>query len=88
MHGNMTDEKLHLVGEANVLELFMITNGRQKIPVAGCRCVGGSLSKKERFKLVRDNEVLFDGNCQHFHFKVVVYNLIPRVYCVLCREQR
>ena len=48
-------------GEANVLQLFMINDGKKKLPVAGCRCVSGSLIKKHKFRLIRDGDVLYDG---------------------------
>ena len=49
-------------GEANVLDTFMVTTeGKKKIPVAGCRCTKGTLDKKKRFRLLRDGEEEFDG---------------------------
>lgn len=48
-------------GEANVLEQFLITEGKKKIPVAGCRCVKGVLKKNAKFRVVRNEEILFEG---------------------------
>jgi len=49
------------VGEANVLVPFTVTEGKQKVFVAGCRCCKGMLQKKKQFKLVRDGDVLTTG---------------------------
>lgn len=56
-----------VVGSANVLQMFDINDGRKKVPVFGCRCVKGSLKKSLRFKLVRGEEVLYDGDYWDFH---------------------
>jgi len=50
-----------VVGEANVLAVFTITEGKKKIPVAGSRCVKGSLVKSSFFRLLRHDELLYDG---------------------------
>jgi len=52
---------VHLVGEANVLEPFTVTEGKQKVFVAGCRCCKGILQKKKLFKLIRNGDVLTTG---------------------------
>lgn len=49
------------LGEANVLQIFSITEGKKEVTVLGCRCVKGLLKKNARFKLVRQTEVLYDG---------------------------
>lgn len=49
------------LGEANVLEQFIINEGRKKVPVAGCRCVKGVLKKNALFRVMRNEECLFDG---------------------------
>ena len=51
-----------ILGEANVLQVFNVTEGKKKIPVAGSRCVKGVLRKDGMFRLVRgEDEILFDG---------------------------
>lgn len=55
------------LGEANVLEQFDINEGRKKIPVAGCRCVKGVLKKSGYFRLMRNEECLFDGKFRFQH---------------------
>lgn len=49
-------------GAANVLQIFEINDKRKKLAVLGCRCVKGALKKSLRFKLIRDTEVIYDGN--------------------------
>lgn len=60
------NEKEETVGEANVLAVFTISEGKKKIPVAGSRCVKGSLTKSSMFRLIREREVLFDGKGKYF----------------------
>lgn len=49
-------------GEASVLEEFLISENKKKIPVAGCRCISGTLKKAALFKVVREpDEVLYRG---------------------------
>jgi translation initiation factor IF-2 len=50
-----------LLGEANVLQEFEITEGKKKVYVAGCRCTKGSLKKTGRYRLHRGQEVIYDG---------------------------
>lgn len=45
-----------------MLAEFSVTEGKRKVCVAGCRCIKGSLQKKKLFKLVRNGEVLAEGN--------------------------
>uniref|UniRef100_A0A182J657 Uncharacterized protein n=1 Tax=Anopheles atroparvus TaxID=41427 RepID=A0A182J657_ANOAO len=46
------------VGEANVLQLFDINEGRRKVTVLGCRCTKGLLKKSYKFKVKRNGELL------------------------------
>lgn len=50
-----------ILGEANVLQQFSITEGRKEIPVAGCRCTKGVLKRAHQFRLVRNDEIIYDG---------------------------
>lgn len=54
----MTDAE-EILGEARVLQEFLINEKRKKIPVAGCRCVKGDLFKAEFFKLMRNGEEVY-----------------------------
>lgn len=53
------------LGEANVLQIFEITEGKKEVTVLGCRCVKGVLKKNARYKLIRQEEVLFDGELKY-----------------------
>lgn len=48
-------------GQANVLQIFEINDKRKKLTVMGCRCTKGMLKKNHRFKLIRNDTVIFDG---------------------------
>lgn len=49
-------------GEASVLQEFLINENKNKIPVAGCRCISGTLKKVAFFKVIRDSdEVIYKG---------------------------
>ena len=48
-------------GEANVLQMFEVTEGKKKLPVAGCRCTKGVLKKSGRYRLVRGQHVVHEG---------------------------
>lgn len=50
-----------IVGEAEVQQIFLINERNKKVPVLGCRCVKGTLKKKHRFKIVRDDEIIYNG---------------------------
>lgn len=73
-----------VVGEANVLASFVVTEGKRKVSVAGCRCTKGLLNKKMTFKLVRDGEVMAQGNLQSLkHHKNEVDSIKVDVECGL-----
>ncbi|KAJ8945217.1 hypothetical protein NQ314_009286, partial [Rhamnusium bicolor] len=56
-----TKEVEEILGEATVLQQFEITQGRKKIPVAGCRCVKGNLRRTAMYKVIRNGEVIYAG---------------------------
>ncbi|XP_055853511.1 translation initiation factor IF-2, mitochondrial [Episyrphus balteatus] len=71
-----------IIGEAAVLQQFFITEGRKEVPVAGCRCTKGALKKSSKFRLVRNNEVIYDGQVESIrHLKNEVDTIKKDVEC-------
>lgn len=50
-----------IVGEAEVQQIFLINERNKKVPILGCRCTKGVLKKKLPFKVIRDDEIIYDG---------------------------
>lgn len=44
-----------------VLQEFLVNDGKKKIPVAGCRCIKGTLRKNALYKVCRDSETIHKG---------------------------
>ena len=64
-----------MTGEANVLQIFSITEGKKEVTVLGCRCVKGLLKKSQKFKLMRQNECIHVGKWCYF-FKIKSKNML------------
>ncbi|XP_068619106.1 translation initiation factor IF-2, mitochondrial [Battus philenor] len=73
-----------LIGEANVLQQFMVSEGKRKVPVAGCRCVRGSLSRAALYRVLRGSEVVFEGKLASMkHLKEEVNTIKRDMECGL-----
>lgn len=77
------------LGEANVLQIFKINEGRKEVTVLGCRCVKGLLKKSARFKLKRHDEIICDGPLESMrHLKNEVDSIKKDVECGLRLENQ
>ncbi|KAJ9576526.1 hypothetical protein L9F63_025578, partial [Diploptera punctata] len=75
------------VCEANVLQMFEITEKKKKLPVAGCRCTKGVLKKSGKYRLVRGQEVIHEGTMVSMrHLKNEVDSIKKDVECGLRLE--
>lgn len=73
-----------IVGEANILQQFRINEGKKKATVAGCRCVKGELLKNALYRIVRADEVIFEGKLTSMkHLKNEVDSIKRDVECGL-----
>ncbi|XP_064111315.1 translation initiation factor IF-2, mitochondrial-like [Macrobrachium nipponense] len=71
-------------GEANVLAEFVVTEGKKKIPVAGCRCIKGTLKRDARYRVIRKEEVIHEGELQSMrHLKSEVKSIPKEKECGL-----
>ncbi|KAJ7369845.1 Translation initiation factor IF-2, mitochondrial [Desmophyllum pertusum] len=50
-----------ITGEAAVLKVFTLS-GARKATVAGCRVKTGSLARNSLYRIIRNNDVIFEGN--------------------------
>jgi translation initiation factor IF-2 len=71
-------------GEANVLQIFDINEGRKKVTVLGCRCTKGVLKRNLLFKVKRNDEIIFDGKLDSMrHLKNEVDSIKKDIECGL-----
>lgn len=78
-----------ILGEANVLQLFEITENRKPVIVLGCRCTKGVLKKSAKYRLVRNNEVIYEGGLASMrHLKNEVDSIKKDVECGLKLEDK
>lgn len=78
----------HTIGEAVIQQVFVVTEKvgaeKLKVPVAGCKCISGTLYRNKLFKLVRGTEVLHVGNLFSLkHFKSEVTDIKDGMECGL-----
>ena len=51
-----------VTGEAEIGQIFEITiKGRQKLSIAGCRVRNGVVNRARQVRVLRDNEIIYDG---------------------------
>ena len=76
-----------ILGEAVVLANFTVSQKKKKVQVAGCRCIKGLLQKKEQFRLMRGEEVVYEGPLSSLkHLKNEVESIKNDVECGLSFE--
>jgi len=51
-----------VLGRATVLQLFNVTVDKKKVPVAGTRVTQGKISRGVTVRVLRENDVVFEGN--------------------------
>ncbi|KAL0124558.1 hypothetical protein PUN28_006419 [Cardiocondyla obscurior] len=51
----------NVIGEANVLQEFEITDKKKKVNVAGCRCIKGNLKRDAMYRLMRGQTLIHTG---------------------------
>lgn len=73
-----------IVGEADVLQIFTVTDGKKKVAIAGSRCTKGLLKRSANFRLLRKNQVVFDGKLKSMrHMKNEVDVIKTNMECGL-----
>ncbi|XP_045502831.1 translation initiation factor IF-2, mitochondrial [Colias croceus] len=83
-----TTQQEELIGEAKVLQQFLVSEGRKKVPVAGCRCTKGSLSRNALYKVIRDDQIVFQGKLASMkHLKEEVTTIKNDTECGLRFEE-
>ncbi|XP_032521055.2 translation initiation factor IF-2, mitochondrial [Danaus plexippus] len=76
-----------VVGEANVLQQFLVGEGRRRVPVAGCRCVRGVLQRAALYRLIRGQEIVYEGKLASMkHLKDEVTTIKRDMECGLRLE--
>lgn len=60
----------------------MVSEGRRKVPIAGCRCVKGLLKKNGLYRIVRENTTVHEGAIDSMrHLKNEVESIKKDVEC-------
>ncbi|MCL4140472.1 UNVERIFIED_CONTAM: hypothetical protein GTU68_051782, partial [Idotea baltica] len=71
-----------IIGEANVQQEFLVSEGKKKVPVAGCLCVKGQLKKNASFRVLRSQNVIHEGPIESLrHVKKEVDSIKKDVEC-------
>ncbi|GFS35256.1 translation initiation factor IF-2, mitochondrial [Nephila pilipes] len=82
-------EEEDVLGEAIVLQEFTVKDKKNKIPVAGCKCIKGVLKKNSLCKVVRANKAIYNGPITSLrHEKSDVDSIKKDVECGLMIENQ
>jgi len=77
-----------VVGRAQVLQQFLVTEKKEKVAVAGCRVVSGKLPRDGLFRLSRAGETVFEGKLASLkHKKDEVSEIVQNQECGLRLEE-
>ncbi|KAL4710220.1 hypothetical protein ACJJTC_005393 [Scirpophaga incertulas] len=73
-----------ILGEANVVQQFLVSEGKKRVPVAGCRCSKGRLLRHARYRLLRAGSCVYDGQLASMkHLKEEVTSIKKDMECGL-----
>ncbi|XP_070577122.1 translation initiation factor IF-2, mitochondrial-like [Ptychodera flava] len=73
-----------VVGEANLLKVFFVTERKKQVPVAGCRVTKGNLLKNEHYRIIRGRQEIFSGSLTSMkHLKDNVNSIAKGMECGL-----
>lgn len=54
-----------ITGEATILQEYIVTTKHKdknvSVCVAGCRCLSGNLDRKNKFRILRNKETIYEG---------------------------
>lgn len=66
------------------MQLFKVTEHKKEVVVLGCRCTKGMLKKNLKYKIVRNNEIIYDGTLSSMrHLKSEVDSVKKDIECGL-----
>ncbi|XP_002733366.2 translation initiation factor IF-2, mitochondrial-like [Saccoglossus kowalevskii] len=81
-------EEYEVIGEANLLQVFTVTDGKKKRTVAGCRVTKGNLLKNGYYKVNRRNSTILTGSLTSMrHLKDEVNTITKGMECGLSFDQ-
>ncbi|XP_054716534.1 translation initiation factor IF-2, mitochondrial-like [Uloborus diversus] len=78
-----------ILGEATVLQEFLINDGKKKVPVAGSKCTKGIIKKNSLCKVIRSEKVIYNGSIVSLkHEKSDVESIKKDVDCGIMVENK